>query len=104
LAQFEFVRLPEPVVFVLVAVAVAEGTGVDVPGGTGVPGVALGEVIPEMVNVIVFVFGGGTPFGGPSVLMAVTSLGVPATPLTLVTVTTYGGAERRRYGRGSGRW
>jgi hypothetical protein len=58
-----------------------------VPGGTGVPGVALGEVTPEIVNVIVFVLGGGTPCGGPSVLIAVTSLGVPATPFTFVTVT-----------------
>jgi hypothetical protein len=58
-----------------------------VPGGTGVPGVELGDVIPAIVNVSVFVVGGGTPCGGPSVLIAVTSLGVPATPLMFVTVT-----------------
>jgi hypothetical protein len=66
LTQFEFEaqllaeqKLPGATVGSGVPVAV--GSGVGVPGGTGVPGVALGEVTPEIVNVIVFVLGGGTP-------------------------------------------
>jgi hypothetical protein len=78
-------KVPGPVVGT--AVVVTGGTAVGVPGFTGVPGVALGPVVPETVNVTVFVVGAGTPGGGPCVLTDVTSLGMPPTPFTIVPVT-----------------
>jgi len=93
---------------VVVAVPVGvgvDGTGVEVPG---VPVAAVGVAVsaqvtatPQTENVRFDVVGAGMPgvgeqpgegeqpgWPGPWVLTMVTSLGVPATPLAFVTVTT----------------